>query len=231
MNLLSVVLTKSIAFRMAAWPSVAAVAVRAVPNKGRGLIAVTPFPAGAAVLCEEALASAESSGTGGAWRVAAALAKTVLQQGREEKTHGLEPCVGDADESQLMREESVDAESALATLVASDAAPAERLRARRLMHVVVRNALALCGRQAICVRGAMINHSCAPNATHQGFTRTSDGALCLCIRAVRPIAADEEITISYVADLAATHAERTIALEHHGFAAERRACDEAMERW
>ena len=101
----------------------------------------------------------------------------------------------------------------------------------RLLHVVVRNALALCGKQAICVRGAMINHSCSPNATHQGFWRASDGALCLCIRAVRAIAADEEVTISYVADLAATHAERTVALEHHGFTAERRPCDEAMERW
>ncbi len=53
--------------------------------------------------------------------------------------------------------------------------------------------------------GAMINHSCTPNAM-QSFTGRR-----IVFRAIKTIAAGEEVTISYV-ELAATRAERRAAL-------------------
>mmetsp|Transcript_17599 Transcript_17599/g.53220 ORF Transcript_17599/g.53220 Transcript_17599/m.53220 type:complete len:475 (-) Transcript_17599:288-1712(-) len=53
----------------------------------------------------------------------------------------------------------------------------------------------------------------------------------LCVRAVVPIQAGEEVTISYVADLTQVHQERVVALAHHGFEPESRACDAWLEGW
>ena len=53
--------------------------------------------------------------------------------------------------------------------------------------------------------GAMVNHSCTPNAMQSFAGRR------IAFRAIRPIAAGDEVTISYV-ELAATRAERRAAL-------------------
>ena len=53
--------------------------------------------------------------------------------------------------------------------------------------------------------GAMLNHSCAPNA-FQSFAGKR-----IVFRAIQPLAAGQEATISYV-ELAATRAERRAAL-------------------
>ncbi len=53
--------------------------------------------------------------------------------------------------------------------------------------------------------GAMVNHSCTPNAMQSFAGRR------IVFRAIRPIAAGDEVTISYV-ELAATRAERRAAL-------------------
>ena len=204
------------------WPLPSLVSVEQLPGRGRGLVVTSAVAAGSPVLCEVALVSASMGGSG-PWTAAAELALEVLRLGRAEDTNGLEPCAEASSEAQLSKlegDEAGDVEDALELFF-----PSERRAARRLLHVVARNALALDGQQALCVRGAMINHSCTPNATHRGFRRASDGALCLCIRAVAPIAAGEEVTISYVSDLAAPHAERAAELRHHGFPPERRACE------
>ena len=101
----------------------------------------------------------------------------------------------------------------------------------RLLHKVVRNALEICGCQAICVRAAMINHSDTPNATHLGFARTSDKQLFVCIRAVEAISAGTPITISYLADLASSIEDRRAGLAHHGIEPTSRPCDTALVGW
>lgn len=57
----------------------------------------------------------------------------------------------------------------------------------------------------------------------------AEGELWLCVRAVVPIRAGDEVTISYVADLCAPLASRAAALSHHGFAPEARPCDAALD--
>ena len=67
-------------------------------------------------------------------------------------------------------------------------------------------------------------HTCAQR-------QTRDGALCLCVRAVEAIKEGEEVTISYIEDLACSRGEREDALAHHGIPPTPRACDAALEEW
>ena len=107
----------------------------------------------------------------------------------------------------------------------------------RLLQVAVLNAIELTPpgsarrRYGLCARGSLFNHSCQPNATHQGFVVGDGGGACLCVRAVRDIRKGEEVTISYVADLADAHGERAEQLKHHGFGAELRPCDAPLDEW
>lgn len=218
------------------WPPSSLTAVRELSGRGRGLVAASNIPAGAPVLCEVALASTSLSGleTHDPWAIAALLAAALLSSdGVHEQTTLLEPRTADglnADPAQAaaiieMRRLAHNAEVRVA-----DLSDAQDLECLRLLHVVQRNALELLGRQALCVRASMCNHSCQPNATHQGFQR-ADGALCCCIRAVRAIAAGEEVCISYIADLACSATDRARALEHHSIQPDTRACDAALEAW
>merc|ERR1711939_901583 len=65
---------------------------------------------------------------------------------------------------------------------------------------------------ALSVYMGYTNHSCEPNAQ---ATIDDDGFVCL--RAIRPIAVGEEVSISYV-DLSSNYDERQKVLtEHYGF--------------
>jgi len=141
-------------------------------------------------------------------------------------TRALEPQTADG----LVLDQATDAVAEMRRRAPASATVDDR-ELLRLLHVVQRNALELLGHQALCVRASMINHSCTPNATHMGFRRRADGALCCCIRAVRDIRAGEEVRISYVEDLACGAAERAAALAHHGFGPDARAADGPLEAW
>eukprot|EP00191_Tetraselmis_sp_GSL018_P002193 CAMPEP_0177596306 /NCGR_PEP_ID=MMETSP0419_2-20121207/10958_1 /TAXON_ID=582737 /ORGANISM="Tetraselmis sp., Strain GSL018" /LENGTH=304 /DNA_ID=CAMNT_0019088101 /DNA_START=1 /DNA_END=912 /DNA_ORIENTATION=- len=93
------------------------------------------------------------------------------------------------------------------------------LEIQRLLLVVMLNAHALqppggCGlRQGIFTAAAMTNHSCEPNAVHLHCDAPAghgDGraAQWMQLRAVRDIAAGEEVTISYLDDLTLPLPER-----------------------
>ena len=210
------------------WPDASLHEVRDSGERGRGLFATRGFAAGSPVLCEAALASSPlpaPSLDASSWRVAASLARVLLERGLAGKTRGLEP--RSAVETSADAEEAEEV-AALREAAAAASEPAEE--ARRLLHVVARNAFALLGEQALCPRAAMINHSCSPNATQTGF-RTPDGALCVCVRAVTAIEPGEEVVISYVADLTAPPAERALALAPHPFGPTPRGCDRALEEW
>ena len=198
-------------------------------GRGRGLCAATDLPAGAAIVCEVALASAsiwhESSNP---WAVASNLAIAVVDACAVGATYDLEPR---DDSSQIVPNDETEQMNAAADAVARTCS-LDRAEARRLLHRVARNSVMLCSLQALCPLVAMINHSCSPNACHLGYRRTSDNRLCCCIRAVRPITKGTEIVISYVADLASGCEDRSSLLAHHGFMAEDRgACDAALVAW
>ena len=222
---------------MSAWPSASLVAVRdtGVEGQGRGLyLAGESVDAGAPLLCEAALVSHTLQGApiNRPWLLAAQLVEELLEvrttAGAELAT--LEPraaadAVAPNDEADELNAAVDQLRQCTSAQAVSDA------ELKRLLLVVARNAMALEGCQALCPRASMINHSCSPNATHQGFRRASDKTLCVCIRAVRNIQEGEQITISYVDDLATSVRERTASLAHHGFEAEHRPCDAALEGW
>ena len=207
------------------WPEIAGTKVTESAGKGRGLFAARKFLPGQPILCEAALASAalKDEATATAWHNAAQLVRVILEKQLLSRTVDLAPNAApeaaDADE--------VTAVDSLLPLYPG----ASREELRRVMHVVRSNSFAFDGVQALFVRCSMVNHACVPNATHQQFLRASDGALCACIRCVAPILAGEEICISYAEDLCAPPSERAPWLRHHGFAPERRPCDDGLEAW
>ena len=208
-------------------------------GRGRGLAATKTLPAGTAVLCEPALASADLKNPHhNPWMVAATLVNALLKTpGAVEVTKNLEPrnasgqVVPPGESKQVeqavtfvQKKNPQELSEGVEELLAED-------EATRLLHVVVRNSLQLCGLQALCPRVAMINHSCTPNAVHLGYKRVGDGRLCCCIRAVREIKKGDEITISYISDLASSVEDRSNALYHHGFKATERPCDALLVEW
>ena len=222
-----------------AWPSASLVAVRetGVQGQGRGLYLADEsvgVDAGAPLLCEAALVACTLEGgpLDRPWLLAAQLVEELLEArataGAELAT--LEP--RSAADAVVPNDEADELNAAVDQLRQCTSAQAvSNAELTRLLLVVARNAMALEGCQALCPRASMINHSCSPNATHQGFRRASDKTLCVCIRAVRSIREGEQITISYVDDLATSVRERTASLAHHGFAAELRPCDPPLEGW
>lgn len=205
-------------------------------NGLRGLSATRDFAPGDAILCDPALAAvpldSTSSGAKSAWHVAAILALQVLKSGIAGALTDLEPksrlgFIIPDDE----KDDYSDALEGLKTTAADALTVVDADEVERMLHVVVRNALQLCGCQALCVRAAMINHSDRPNATHLGFARTADKQLFACIRAVEPIKAGSMVTISYLADLATSSEDRRAGLAHHGIEPEDRPCDAALEGW
>lgn len=72
-----------------------------------------------------------------------------------------------------------------------------------------------------------VNHACSPNA--QGNFNTALGSFT--IHAVRPIDAEEEITLSYLAEHGALRASRQSRLmDHYGFLCDCPACDAESQR-
>lgn len=213
-------------------------AVRADEKCGRALFATEAIAAGAPILCEAALASVVLDGAAGnPWAVAAELAIAVASAGQADATRELHP--REPAQYIVPADETAEHEAAVEAVCARGGCGAGRIQelvtpeeARRLLHVVVRNALALCGRQCLFLGASMANHSCSPNATQLGFFEAREGGhLCVCFRAVRDIAAGEAVTISYVADLATSVQERRQALAHHGIEPSARPCDAALTRW
>lgn len=211
------------------------VVVRPTGTKGRGLFAVRPFAAGEPVLCEPVLAASPvvAAASAGPWDVAAELVAALLILRREAAAQDLES-EGAADGAPSAAHV---ARVRLACASRVDVADVSDGEIMRLLHAVARNALGLrtagstgALHQALCLRGSMLNHSCTPNCTHLGF-QPAAGTLALCVRAVAPVAAGDELTISYIDDLVAPLAERAEALAHHGFLPQRRPCDDGLEAW
>ena len=217
------------------WPPSSLLEVRELDGRGRGLVAACDIAAGTPILCEAALASANLVGcnTDQPWLVAAELAAVLLRGPADvlAQTDALEPRDLRAAMAILSPEEAAEVETALAHLQSLTPDGCCDDVKRRLLHVVVRNALELDRCQALCARASLINHSCTPNATFLAFRRTYDGALCCCIRAVEAICPGEEVCISYVADLAAPVFERAAALAHYHVNPVTRPCDAALEAW
>jgi hypothetical protein len=214
----------------ASWPSPATTKVIEVEGCGRGVAAAVDIRAGAPILCEVALASMNLSSLDmqqDPMLTAALLAAALLV---DSTVHGLTRALEPQTADGLVLDQATDAVAEMRRRAPASATVDDR-ELLRLLHVVQRNALELLGHQALCVRASMINHSCTPNATHMGFRRRADGALCCCIRAVRDIRAGEEVRISYVEDLACGAAERAAALAHHGFGPDARAADGPLEAW
>ena len=69
---------------------------------------------------------------------------------------------------------------------------------RALIAKVQLNSFALRGRCALARRASMLNHSAAPNACHMPAWRAAGDASAIEVRAVRDIAAGEEVCIAYV---------------------------------
>ena len=216
---------------MASWPPPELVEVREIPGRGRGLVALQAIAAGAPVLCEPALAAASLKGCESQqdpWLVAARLAALLLaSEDVHNLTRNLMPQCADG----LKFDNDTTAAVVEIQKVAPGRLSVDETELLRLLHVVRRNALEILGHQAICVRASMCNHSCMPNATHQGFRRAADGALCVVVRAVRDVAIGDEVCISYIEDLACSAAERAEALASHGITPDERACDAALEAW
>ncbi|KAK5134688.1 hypothetical protein LTR08_006203 [Meristemomyces frigidus] len=83
------------------------------------------------------------------------------------------------------------------------------------------------GTQAVFGEISRLNHACVPNA--QGNFNASLGSFT--IHAVRPIEADEEITLSYLVEHGALSASRQSRLtDHYGFLCDCPACDMGSER-
>ena len=214
----------------ASWPSPATTKVIEVEGCGRGVAAAVDIRAGAPILCEVALASMNLSSLDmqqDPMLTSALLAAALLV---DSTVHGLTRALEPQTADGLVLDQATDAVAEMRRRTPASATVDDR-ELLRLLHVVQRNALELLGHQALCVRASMINHSCTPNATHMGFRRRADGALCCCIRAVRDIRAGEEVRISYVEDLACGAAERAAALAHHGFGPDARAADGPLEAW
>ena len=212
------------------WPPATLLRIGETPAKGRGLFIAETVEAGTPLLCEAALAahSLEGLPANKPWQVAARLAAGLI----DAKSAAVDAAVGTLEPRQLADAIIPDGEAgdiAAAAAALPDTVPIDERT--RLLHVVARNALCLENHQALCPRASMVNHSCMPNATHQHFRRTRDGALCVCLRAVRPIQAGDEITISYIEDLACPPAERAQGLAHHRIICEARSCDPALEAW
>lgn len=201
------------------WP--AAVTLRdAGPSRGRGIFAQRSIAAGEAILCEEAVAAAPlPTDAADPWQAAAPLVAALLERSAVHHTHALEPQQA-VDASVVPAAALAAVRRQLAPSSRGSTAAADDAAVARLLLVVARNAHAARAdgvtHQGIFPHVAMINHSCLPNATHQGFARTGGEAgggggavVCLCVRAVCEIVAGSEISISYVEDLTAGVAVRS----------------------
>lgn len=222
------------------WPDSSLLSVRPVPNKGRGAFSTRRIEPGEPILCEAALAAApldqpelsdKTNRKAASWLISAQFVTVLLAQGPACVTRMSNLCPS-AEElanegSNVTADEVATVESLMKVFPKVD-----RTEVRRLLHVVNRNSFALDGVQALFERASMINHACMPNATQQAFRRASDGALCICIRAVTTIPAETEVTISYADDLAAPPSERASWLSHHGFSPDARpGIDAPLEEW
>ena len=223
------------------WPPATLLDAREAAGRGRGLFAADDIAAGAPVHCEVPIVTVSPNSTAAAeWGPPLQIVLALLEYGVKSATAELHPrerIVDDTDSGIPLPRAEVDTALGILRGDGSHTWTAADDELERLLQVAVLNAIELTPpgsarrRYGLCARGSLFNHSCQPNATHQGFVVGDGGGACLCVRAVRDIRKGEEVTISYVADLADAHGERAEQLKHHGFGAELRPCDAPLDEW
>lgn len=224
------------------------VSVLQVEGKGRGLISSDVIPAGSVVLREKALVAAVGSQQDSDMPMLPAIRLTaaILTAGVEASTRSLEPRLGrETAEHPVRTARDEELKSAVALVrercpQASAILDDEALQ--RLVLAVSLNAHGVNLRgggegvhHGLFVEvGAMINHSCRPNAIIQGVgIQGSDGehdALQLVLQTVSDVKAGEELCISYLNELYLPFPERDERLrDMHAFGAEQLSSDRGLE--
>ena len=121
-------------------------------GRGRGLAAASAIAAGEPILCEAAAASAVlDNGASNPWSVAGQLVVALIATGAADSTRDLEP--REASAQIVPSGEAEQIETAVGEVRGHAAAASVGPDVVcRLLHVVVRNALQLCDRQARALR-------------------------------------------------------------------------------
>ncbi|KAK4119744.1 hypothetical protein N657DRAFT_649890 [Parathielavia appendiculata] len=164
--------------------------VRESPGKGRGLFTVKNVAVGEVILCEKAFCVA--------WRVQTAVTCDVRDDRIRVAAVGLERAVverlmGNPSEIGMVMDLFGDWDGGAASGL-QKTVDGPVVDVFRIHDIVARNAFGLgqdTGNAGLWVRAAYINHSCIPNAEREFI-----GDLMV-VRAVRDIAAGEEIVLSY----------------------------------
>lgn len=227
--------------RASAPPAAASMArgldVAEVPGRGLGVVARVPVAAGAVLLVAEPFAVARKRRGKNAGGGMGELVQAVIRRGkaavRESVLSLAGPVSGDAPEP------AGQVSKALLDLVrAPDCDPNGDVvtdwEALRICLILERNTFGLVDPWeatadsfdiALFPEASRFNHSCDPNAT---FYSVQGGLLV--VRAVRAVAAGEEVTISYVPAMTPRPVRQGALLERYGFLCECARCTEEPRR-
>lgn len=228
--------------------------VEAVAGKGRGVVAKEAIETPGTVLLRERAAAwtmltrGETTGEADPVQATVRVLIDLLSKGDGQLADHLEPTLAECADGHSACARHADtierglqaAQKGLPHPLSSQTSPAV---IKRLLLAVMLNAHSVvtprrgCTAQALFPRvGAMLNHGESPNAavvrcTARGSDPVDDASPWLEVRSVRPIAAGEEVTITYLETVYASFPDRDDVLQlKYGFGAAPRPTDPLLEQ-